>query len=47
VIVGSFQDELPSMPTWCHDFATSFAAAYGYDIVPKLIALFEGEDPAS
>jgi len=47
VIVGSFQDELPSMPTWCHDFATSFAAAYGYDIIPKLIALFEGEDQAS
>jgi hypothetical protein len=47
VIVGSFQDELPSMPTWCHDFATSFATAYGYDIVPKLIALFEGEDQAS
>jgi hypothetical protein len=47
VIVGSFQDELPSMPTWCHDFATSFAAAYGYDIVAKLIALFEGEDQAS
>jgi hypothetical protein len=47
VIVGSFQDELPSMPTWCHDFATSFAAAFGYDIVPQLIALFEGEDLAS
>lgn len=47
VIVGSFQDELPSMPTWCDDFATSFATAYGYDIVPKLIALFAGEDHAS
>ena len=47
VIVGSFQDELPSMPTWSADFADSFAAQYGYDLRAHLYALFEGDDAHS
>ncbi|MBM4412952.1 MAG: hypothetical protein FJ040_05830 [Chloroflexi bacterium] len=47
VIVGSFQDELPSMPTWSADFAQSFAQALGYDVDAHLIALFEGDDAHS
>lgn len=47
VIVGSFQDELPSMPTWSHDFAASFQAHYGYDLLDELIALYHGEDARS
>ena len=31
VIVGSFQDELPDLPTWSPDFAAAFAAHAGYD----------------
>ncbi|MEU5643772.1 hypothetical protein [Streptomyces milbemycinicus] len=44
-IGGFFQDELPAMPTWGRDFAASFAEVYGYDLVPELWALWEGEDP--
>ncbi len=47
VIVGSFQDELPSMPTWSHDFAASFRTAFGYDITQELIALYQGTDERS
>ncbi|MFZ9858385.1 MAG: hypothetical protein ACO3F2_08660 [Roseiflexaceae bacterium] len=47
VIVGSFQDELPSMPTWSADFAQSFANHYGYDLRDQLLALFEGDDAQS
>ncbi len=47
VIVGSFQDELPSMPTWSADFAQSFANEYGYDVRDHLPALFEGDDAQS
>lgn len=47
VIVGSFQDELPSMPTWSADFAQSFATEYGYDLRNHLSALFEGDDAQS
>ena len=35
VIVGSFQDELPSMPTWGEDFLAAFAARNGYDLTAK------------
>ncbi|MGQ4511403.1 hypothetical protein [Streptomyces sp. DW26H14] len=46
-IGGFFQDELPALPTWGRDFAATFTAAYGYDLVPRLAALWEGEDDAS
>ena len=41
VIVGSFQDELPDLPTWSPDFAAQFAAHAGYDPIPHLAALWE------
>ena len=40
VIVGSFQDELPSMPTWSPTFADEFAARCGYRIEPVIAALW-------
>lgn len=43
VIVGSFQDEMPSMPTWSADFADSFAAHYGYRLESTLQSLFVGD----
>lgn len=43
VIVGSFQDEMPSMPTWSADFAPSFQAHYGYDLLERFGSLYEGE----
>jgi len=39
VVVGSFQDELPSVPTWSADFADRFQVRYGYDLRPRLDAL--------
>lgn len=47
VIVGSFQDELPSMPTWSHDFAATFQTHYGYDLTAELYALYTGDDAHS
>ena len=47
VIPGFFQDELPALPTWGHDFRESFALTYGYDLWPLRVALFEGADPES
>lgn len=47
VIPGFFQDELPAMPTWGRDFASTFAESYGYDLVPVRGALFGGDDPES
>ncbi len=47
VIVGSFQDELPSLATWGVDFAAAFQAAKGYDITPHLPALWDGRDAAA
>jgi len=43
VIAGSFQDELPNLPTWGPDFAERFAEIAGYDPLPHLAALFEPE----
>jgi hypothetical protein len=40
-IGGFFQDELPPMPTWGRDFAATFAARHGYDLVANLWALYE------
>ncbi len=42
VIVGSFQDELPSLATWGQGFAAAFYAQMGYDIVPRLPELWDG-----
>ena len=42
-IAGSFQDELPDLPSWGPDFAERFAALAGYDPLPHLAALFEDE----
>jgi len=44
VIVGSFQDELPSMLTWSLQFADAFKQIKGYDLLENMIALWEGED---
>jgi hypothetical protein len=43
VIVGSFQDELPSMPTWGSNILAAFAARNGYDLAPELGLLWEGD----
>ncbi|WP_328462704.1 glycosyl hydrolase [Streptomyces sp. NBC_00448] len=40
VVVGSFQDELPSLPTWSAGFAADFRRRRGYDLVPHLDALY-------
>ncbi|WP_222854017.1 hypothetical protein [Fodinicola acaciae] len=42
-IGGFFQDELPPMPTWSADFAATFQESYGYDLVPRLWALWEAD----
>ncbi len=45
VIVGSFQDELPAMPMWSRRFAEEFSRLRGYDLIPKLAALWEDYGP--
>ena len=45
-IGGFFQDELPPMPTWGPDFAATFAARHGYDLLPRLWALWEPDGGA-
>lgn len=45
VIVGSFQDELPSLPTWGAGFLEAFRKQTGYDLSDHLGLLWEGEDP--
>lgn len=45
-IVGSFQDELPSLPTWSAGFADEFAHRRGYDLLPVLPALW-GDQPTA
>ncbi|MEV0202195.1 glycosyl hydrolase, partial [Nonomuraea sp. NPDC050691] len=40
VIAGSFQDELPSIPTWSDGFAQEFARRRGYDLTPHLPLLW-------
>lgn len=47
VIVGSFQDELPSLPTWGRDFPEQFARRWGYRIEPHLVGLWESDDETS
>ncbi|MGC4033082.1 MAG: hypothetical protein QM754_15365 [Tepidisphaeraceae bacterium] len=46
-IVGSFQDELPELPTWGSRFAETFADAFGYRIEDRLHHLFEEGDTAA
>ncbi|MGW1408792.1 hypothetical protein [Streptomyces sp. NPDC002403] len=41
VVVGSFQDELPSLPTWSTGFADAFRRLRGYDIGERLDALYD------
>jgi hypothetical protein len=45
VVVGSFQDELPSMPTWSATFADEFVARYAYDVRDRLAALWGSDLP--
>ncbi|GAB2607433.1 hypothetical protein GCM10027168_45230 [Streptomyces capparidis] len=40
VVVGSFQDELPGLPTWSREFAGAFERRRGYDLLPRLDALY-------
>ena len=47
VIVGSFQDELPSLASWGADFARSFVTQKGYDLLPHLVDLWDGRGPAA
>ena len=49
VIVGSFQDELPSLPTWSPLFADEFQQRRGYDLVARLVHLWEdlGDESAA
>ncbi|GIW75675.1 MAG: hypothetical protein KatS3mg104_0738 [Phycisphaerae bacterium] len=46
-IIGSFQDELPELPTWGVDFAESFKQTYGYDLPSVIHRLFEPGDDQS
>lgn len=41
VVAGSFQDELPSLPTWSAGFAEAFLRLRGYDITERLDALYD------
>jgi hypothetical protein len=43
VIVGSFQDELPNLPTWGTTFIEEFHARKGYDLLSKVAYLWEGD----
>lgn len=47
VIVGSFQDELPTMLSWSANFAVRFEALKGYSLLENLWSLFEGTSEAS
>lgn len=42
VIVGSFQDELPSLPDWSPKFAAEFRTRKGYDLLDHMEHLWEG-----
>ncbi|MFJ2648360.1 hypothetical protein ACIO1C_16680 [Streptomyces sp. NPDC087420] len=43
VVVGSFQDELPSLPTWSADFADTFLRRRGHDLTVLLDALYDDD----
>ena len=40
-VAGTFQDELAIMPRWRNDFPDVFRKNTGYDIIPRLVELFE------
>ena len=40
-VAGTFQDELAVMPRWRSDLPDVFRESAGYDLVPRLAALFE------
>ncbi|WP_046503028.1 hypothetical protein [Streptomyces odonnellii] len=42
-VVGSFQDELPTLPSWSAGFADAFLRLRGYDLVSCLDALYEDD----
>lgn len=42
VIVGSFQDELPPLPTWSNQLVEQYRARYGTDLRPEVPRLFDG-----
>lgn len=44
VIVGSFQDELPPLPTWSERLVERYAERYGVDLTPEIPQLFERAD---
>lgn len=44
VIVGSFQDELPTMPTWGPTFVEAFRQRMGYDLRDHIEWLYDGDD---
>lgn len=43
-IVGSVQDEMPSIPTWTRDFEARFQEKAGYPLLDHLPCLWEGND---
>ncbi|MFF2330934.1 MULTISPECIES: hypothetical protein [unclassified Streptomyces] len=46
VVVGSFQDELPTLPTWSTGFADAFLRRRGYAVTARLDALYgDSTDP--
>ncbi|HEX8627032.1 MAG TPA: hypothetical protein VF755_02535, partial [Catenuloplanes sp.] len=45
VIVGLFQDELPTMPSWSGTFGESFRQAYGYDLADEIAHLYADHGP--
>ncbi|MEV5960157.1 hypothetical protein AB0L70_00250 [Kribbella sp. NPDC051952] len=45
VVVGSFQDELPSVPNWSADFLDRFGTRYRYDLRDRLGALWDSAVP--
>jgi hypothetical protein len=46
-IVGSFQDELPDLPTWSRDFSHSFSQSFGYRLEDVIHRLFEPGEAGS
>ena len=46
VIVGSFQDELPALPTWTESFGVEFERRRGYELGSRLGLLWEDGDGA-
>ncbi len=43
VVGGTFQDELPSMPTWSEHFLAQFSEQHGYSLAEKLPELWDAD----